>query len=312
MTLLTQVCFLQDLIDKRLGGTNMFRSSTPSALGISSGFAGLGLAPLIVLGAIFWAWLGGDFRRRVGAALMGAGVACSMGCTVGHGLYALSAASAIELRQRVSNSQQRVADDLRKADEDNVQLRRNMLDLSNQMEELRNEVAIVRGQNEGLAHSMVDMQRSQTGTVQSPGERNVGSTMVLVDGQQFVVGPAEKHEFEVALATLREGDLAQAQDGLVAFVKHYPQSGYKPSALFWLGNVQYALHNYSDAEVNFRALVTAEPSHLRAPDALLSVADCQVELMDLKAARRTLQDVVEAYPESEAADVAEERLTKLQ
>jgi tol-pal system protein YbgF len=290
----------------------MSGSSTPSALGISSGFAGLGLAPLIVLGAIFWAWLGGDFRRRVGAALMGAGVACSMGCTVAHGLYALSAASAVELRQRVSNSQQRVADDLRKADEDNVQLRRNMLDLSNQMEELRNEVAIVRGQNEGLVHSMADMQRSPTGAVQSPGERNVESTMVLVDGQQFVVGPAEKHEFEVALATLREGDIAQAQDGLVAFVRHYPQSRYRSSALFWLGNVQYALHNYSDAEVNFRALVTAEPSHLRAPDALLSVADCQVELMDLKAARRTLQDVVEAYPESEAADVAEERLTKLQ
>jgi len=290
----------------------MSGSSTPSALGISSGFAGLGLAPLIVLGAIFWAWLGGDFRRRVGAALMGAGVACSMGCTVAHGLYALSAASAVELRQRVSNSQQRVADDLRKANEDNVQLRRSMLDLSNQMEELRNEVAIVRGQNEGLVHSMADMQRSPTGAVQSPDERNVESTMVLVDGQQFVVGPAEKHEFEVALATLREGDIAQAQDGLVAFVRHYPQSRYRSSALFWLGNVQYALHNYSDAEVNFRALVTAEPSHLRAPDALLSVADCQVELMDLKAARRTLQDVVEAYPESEAADVAEERLTNLQ
>ena len=290
----------------------MSGSSTPRALGISSGFAGLGLAPLTVLGVVFWALSGGDFRRRVGAVLMGAGVACSMGCTVGHGLYALSAASAFELRQRVSNSQQRVADDLRKANEDNVQLRRSMLDLSNQMEELRNEVAIVRGQNEGLAHGMADMQRSQTGTVQSAGERNVESTMVLVDGQQFVVGPAEKHEFEVALATLREGDLAQARDGLVAFVKHYPQSGYKPSALFWLGNVQYAQQNYLDAEVNFRALVTVEPSHLRAPDALLSVADCQLELMDAKAARRTLQDVVEAYPESEAADVAEERLTNLQ
>ena len=130
MTLLTQVCFLQDLIHSRLGGTNMSGSSTPSALGISSGFAGLGLAPLTVLGVVFWALSGGDFRRRVGAALMGAGVACSMGCTVGHGLYALSAASAVELRQRVSNSQQRVADDLRKANEDNVELRRSMLQMS--------------------------------------------------------------------------------------------------------------------------------------------------------------------------------------
>lgn len=290
----------------------MSGSSTPGALGISSGLAGLDLAPLTGLGAIFSALSCGDIRRRVAAALMGAGVACSMGCTVGHGLYALSAASAIELRQRVSNSQQHVADDLKKANEDNAQLRRSVLDLSNQMEALRNEVAVVRGQNEGLAHGMADMQPSPASTVQGAGERNAEATTVLVDGQQFVVGPAEKHAFEVALATLRQGDIAQAQDGLMAFVRHYPQSRYKPSALFWLGNVQYALHNYRDAEVNFRALVTAEPDHLRAPDALLSVADCQEELMDVQAARRTLQDVVDAYPQSEAADVAEERLAKLQ
>src|SRR5690348_2440716 len=125
----------------------MSASSTPGALDISSGFAGLGLAPLTILGVVFWALSGGDFRRRVGAAVMGAGVACSMGCTVGHGLYALSAASAIELRQKVSDSQQRAADDLRRANEDNVQLRRSMLDLSNQVQELRNEVAIARGKN---------------------------------------------------------------------------------------------------------------------------------------------------------------------
>jgi len=290
----------------------MSGSSTPSALGLTSGVVGLGLAPLTVLGLIGWALFGGDFRRWVGATLIGAGVACSMGCTVGQGLFALSTLSAIELRQRVATSQQRVADDLKKANDDNVELRRSMLDLSNRMGELRNEVATVRGQNEGLAEDMADMQRSQKGTAQSADERNVESTIVSVDGQQFVVGPAEKHEFDMALAALREGDLARAQGGLVAFIKQYPQSGYKPSALFWLGNVQYTLHNYLDAEVNFRALVTADPGNLRAPEALLSVADCQVELMDVQAARRTLEDVVEAYPESEAAFVAEERLTRLQ
>jgi len=43
----------------------------------------------------------------------------------------------------------------------------------------------------------------------------------------------------------------------------------------------------------------------------LSMANCQVELMDVKAARRTLEDLVKAYPGSEAAFVAKEHLGKL-
>ena len=62
---------------------------------------------------------------------------------------------------------------------------------------------------------------------------------------------------------------------------------------------------------NFRALVTAEPNHFRAPEALLSMANCQVELKDVKSARKTLEELVKAYPQSEAASVANERLAKL-
>ena len=86
-------------------------STTLSALGLTPGIAGLYLALLIGLGLIVWALSGADFRRLVGAVLMGVGVACAMGCTVGQGLFALSTGSAIELRQRVAASQQRAADD---------------------------------------------------------------------------------------------------------------------------------------------------------------------------------------------------------
>jgi TolA-binding protein len=50
---------------------------------------------------------------------------------------------------------------------------------------------------------------------------------------------------------------------------------------------------------------------LRAPEALLSTANCQVELKDVRSARRTLEELLKAYPQSEAASVAKERITKL-
>lgn len=244
---------------------------------------------------------------------MGVGVACAMGCTVGQGLFAVSTVSGMDLRQKVAASEQRMADDRRQSDDDNAQLRRSMLDLSNQIEALRNEVATIRGHNERLTHDVADIQRSQKDMTQAVDERlrKFDSAKVTMDGKEFVAEPAEKQEFDAALDTLRRGDIAEAQTGFLSFMKRYPQSGYKPSALFWLGNAQYALHNYRDAEASFRALVTAEPNHLRAPEALLSMANCQVELMDVKSARKTFEDLVKAYPQSEAASVARERLAKL-
>ena len=51
--------------------------------------------------------------------------------------------------------------------------------------------------------------------------------------------------------------------------------------------------------------------HPRVPDALLSVANCQIELKDIRGARKTLEDLVRLYPKSEAATAARERLPKL-
>jgi len=219
----------------------------------------------------------------------------------------------LDLRQKVDAAQTRTAEELRRTTEDNAQLRRSLLDLSNQIEALRNELAAMRGQNENLARAVAEMQRSQKDLTTGMDERlrKFEPGKVNVDGKEFVAEPAERQEFEAALATLRKGDFPAAQTSFLAFLKRYPQTGYRASALFWLGNAQYALRNYRDAVTNFRALVTAEPDHMRAPEALLSLANCQIELKDAKSARKTLEDLIKAYPQAEAASVAKERLAKL-
>ncbi len=215
----------------------------------------------------------------------------------------------LDLRQKMDVA----IGDQRKTAEDNAQLRRSLLDLSNQIDALRNELATLRGQNENLTRNVVEMQRTQKDLTTGVDERlrKFEPGKVTVDGKEFVADPAEKQEFETALATLRKGDFAAAQTSFLAFMKRYPQTGYKASALFWLGNAQYALRNYRDAVTNFRSLVTAEPDHMRAPEAMLSLANCQIELKDAKSARKTLEDLVKAYPQAEAASVAKERLAKL-
>ena len=219
----------------------------------------------------------------------------------------------LELRQKVDIQQQRNVEELRKANEDNAQLRRSILDLSNQLEVLRAEIAKMRGQDEQLTRDIGELQRKQKDITQGVDERlrKFEPSKVTADGIEFVASPAEIRDFDAALATLRRGDFAPAQTAFSDFINRFPQSGYKPSALFWLGNAQYALRAYREAIINFKSVVAIAPDHVRSPEAALSIANCQVELKDLKAARKTLEDLIKVYPQSEAASVAKDRLSKL-
>lgn len=240
------------------------------------------------------------------------------------GLLAINAHSALfdddearkailDLRQKVDIQQQRNVEELRKANDDNAQLRRSILDLSNQLEILRAEIAKMRGQDEQLARDVAEVQRKQKDISQGVDERlrKFEPSKVTVDGKEFVASPAEIRDFDAALATLRRGEFAPAQTAFLDFINRYPQSGYRPSALFWLGNAQYALRAYREAIINFKSVVAIAPDHVRSPEAALSIANCQVELKDTKSARKTLEDLIRVYPQSEAASVAKDRLTKL-
>ena len=219
----------------------------------------------------------------------------------------------LELRQRVDSmqaTQQRSAEELR---QDSEQLRRNLLDLQNQIELLRSEQAKLRGQNEQLLRDVADLQRRQKDIAQGVDERlrQFEPVKVTLDGQEFQADPAEKKDFEAALAVFRSGKFPEAGAAFAAFVRQYPRSGFVPSARFWLGNAQYATREYKEAIGNFKQMLADAPGHARAPEAALSIANCQIELKDTRTARKTLEDLVRAYPQSEAAVAAKERLSRL-
>ncbi|MFT4242817.1 MAG: tol-pal system protein YbgF [Acidovorax sp.] len=219
----------------------------------------------------------------------------------------------LEMRQRVDVQQQRTADETRRLGEENSQLRRSLLDLQTQIETLRAEQAKLRGQNEQLLRDVADLQRRQKDIAQGVDERlrQFEPVKVTLDGQEFQADPAEKKDYEAALAVFRAGKFADAGTAFTAFVRQYPRSGYVPSARFWLGNAQYATRDYKEAIGNFKQMLSEAPSHARAPEAALSIANCQVELKDTRAARKTLEDLLRAYPQSEAALAAKERLSRL-
>lgn len=222
----------------------------------------------------------------------------------------------LDLRQQVE--QVRVAvTELRSqsslASADGVALGKSLLDLQRQIEGLKTELSAARGKNEELARELAELQRLQKGQLIALDARVklLEPVSVKHEGAEFLVEPSEKREFEAAWSAFKQGDFQLAQTLLGNFLSRFPASGYTNSALFWLGNAQYATRDYKESINTFRAMLTKSSEQPRAPEAVLSIANCQVELKDTKAARKTLTDLIKSYPESEAAVAAKERLLVL-
>ena len=201
----------------------------------------------------------------------------------------------------------------RQAEDGNVTGQRSLLELSNQNEQLRSEMARLQGQIEQIQRDLTDMQKQQAAAQAAAAERRrlVEPMQIEMDGLTFSATPDETREFDSALALLRRAEFGPAEAAFTGMLKRFPSTGYLPSVLYWLGNAQYANRAYAQSVASHQRLVRVYPEHLRSPEALLAVANSELELKDPKAAKLTLTKLARDYPQSEAAAAARERLARL-
>jgi tol-pal system protein YbgF len=187
------------------------------------------------------------------------------------------------------------------------------LDLVNQNEQQRQEIAKLRGQVEVLTNEMANTQQRQKDFYVDLDSRlrKMEPHKVTVDGKEANVEPTEQKAYDAGLAFFKAGDYRNSAAALADFVRRYPQSGYSASAHYWLGNAYYAQRDYRSAITAQQTVVNNFPESQKVADALLNIASCYTELKDKPAAKKSLETLVEKYPESPAAQTAKERLNSL-
>lgn len=190
------------------------------------------------------------------------------------------------------------------------QLKSSLLEMNAQLEQLRAELSRQRGQEELLLRDVAELQRRMKDmqTAQDERLRKLEPQSVTVDGKTFKAEADEKRDFDEALTRLRAADFAGGAAGLNKLLQTYPQTGYRESAWYWLGNAHYGQREYKPAIQAFRQLVDHAPDHVRTPEALLSIGNCHIELKDNASARKVLEQLVKQYPQTEAAQAARDRL----
>jgi len=238
------------------------------------------------------------------------------------------------LRGRVEQIEQTLAQRLDALEAKNAAV----VDLFKDVEQIKADIARLRGQFEVLTYELEQAQKRQRdlyldldsrlrrlegGPGALPTAPGAGDAAPATGGptasQQgtpaLPPGPArpgdvasEQRAYDAALDLFKSGNYPAAMSSFQTFARSYPRSPLAPSAMYWAGNAQFAQRDFRAAIATQRQLLSAFPDSQKVPDALLNIASAQIELGDNAAARKTLEEIVARYPTSEAAGKARQRL----
>lgn len=187
------------------------------------------------------------------------------------------------------------------------------LELQGQIERLKLESAQLRGKIENLEKQGEDINNSQKTYYQDLDTRlgNFEPRTETIEGVTGTVQPSEKKAYDDALKAFQAGSLKKADQDFSNFARDYSTSPYMPLALYWRGNSKYANKDYAGAISQLQLLIKKYPNHPRIPAAMLTLGNAQLESGKKIAAKKIFNEIIEKYPDTNAAKDAAQLLPAL-
>ena len=220
------------------------------------------------------------------------------------------------LRQQIETNQRALDERLGKV-EANAADRNAILELSRQIDALRNEVAAMRGQIEVLTNQAETGEKRQKDLyldidtrLRKLEQAREGGAAGEKPGapSEADASPAEAKAYQAALDQFKLGNYPLAVSAMQGFLVTYPNSPLASNAQYWVGMAYSGQRDYKSAIAAQRKLLAAWPDSNKAPDALLSIASAQETMGDRRSAQKTLEELIARYPASGAAASAKQRL----
>lgn len=118
--------------------------------------------------------------------------------------------------------------------------------------------------------------------------------------------------YQAAFDLLKEGQYGKAADAFKAFLSRYPDSQYGVNAQYWLGEAYYVSRDFDAAMKEFRQVLDNYPQSAKVADALLKIGYIHYEKGDYRQARNLFQQVIKNHDGTLAANLASQRLNRMQ
>lgn len=122
---------------------------------------------------------------------------------------------------------------------------------------------------------------------------------------------AEQEAYLQAFEMLKLGRYDDSISAFQAFLQRFPDGDYADNARYWLAETHYVKKEYPIALEHFRTLLAEYPDSTKLPGALLKLGYIHYELGNNAEARIALERVRNEYASSSVADLAKQRLERM-
>jgi tol-pal system protein YbgF len=236
--------------------------------------------------------------------------------------------------------------DTRLARIEKVVANNSLLELSNQMGELRADLRAVHNDIDQLNHALDTSRKQQhdlyadldqrlkvlearsgvvangagaagggsaaaAGAAPAGAEAGVAAGGVVAGGGQTAPAGSDAAAYQAAFGLLKNSQFDQAIAAFQQFLAAYPDSSLADNAQYWLGEAYYVNKSFPEALAAFQRVASKYPQSRKVPDALLKVGYCYYELKQWQDAHDTLAQVAASYPDTPAGKLAQARLEKM-
>jgi tol-pal system protein YbgF len=134
----------------------------------------------------------------------------------------------------------------------------------------------------------------------------------LSPGQLPMPSGSDRDNYQAAFELLKQQRYEPAANAFKQFLVAYPDSELADNAQYWLAESYYVTQKFDEALAAFELVITTYARSRKVPDALLKIGYCNYELKRFAAAREALKRVQADYPETTAARLAGQRLTRME
>ncbi len=202
-----------------------------------------------------------------------------------------------------------------------------LLNLLNQVADLRAELARLRGQQEEQQYTLAQLQRRQkdlyedldgrlkelasrsTATVAAPEAIQLQPSKTLMGAS--LDARNESKSYEAALTLFRAGDYQAAISAFQAYLADYPNGSLASNAYYWLGLAHASRGDYASAVQAYQKLLDNYPTSNKVPDAMLSLARARLQQGETAAAQALLEQLTARFPQTRAAESGRKLLSTL-
>ena len=115
--------------------------------------------------------------------------------------------------------------------------------------------------------------------------------------QSVAKNSADKSEYDLALASLKDGKFEDAERQFSDFIAKYPSSNLQSNATFWYAETFYRRELFNKAAVNYLQSYKQYPTGSKAPDSLLKLSYSLASLNKNKEACSMLTKLEQEFPQ---------------